>query len=77
MFLTVISTHEDTTLLNNKSNECVRYLKLSSYFVDWKLAIPIQFTYFNSRKKLIKKQKYPWRTHMLSKITQILWCIAI
>ena len=33
MFLTVISTHEDTTSLNNELNERVPYLKLSSYFV--------------------------------------------
>ena len=45
MFLIVISTQEDTTLLNNKSNEQFFHLQLSSYFVYWRLAIHIQFTY--------------------------------
>ena len=46
MFLTVISTHEDTTSLNNELNERVPYLKLSSYFVYWRLAsYTYQYTY--------------------------------
>ena len=44
MFLTVISTNEDTTLLNNKLNKLVLYLKLCSYSVYWRLAIHIQYT---------------------------------
>ena len=48
MFLTVISMQEDTTLLNNKSNEhFFLNLKLSSYFVYWKLAIHIQVHIFS------------------------------
>ena len=41
----VISAHEDSKLLNNKSNERVLYLRLSSYFVESRLAIHIQCTY--------------------------------
>ena len=44
MFLIVISTHEDTTFLKDKSNERVFYLKLSSNFLYWRLAI-ISYTY--------------------------------
>ena len=33
MFLRVTFTHEDTALLNDKSNERVLYSKLSVYFV--------------------------------------------
>ena len=44
MFLIVISTHEDTTFLNNKWNERVFYLKLTSYSVYRRLAIHIQYT---------------------------------
>ena len=39
MFLIVIAMHEDTALLNNKSNECGFYLKFSSCFVYWRLDI--------------------------------------
>ena len=53
-----------TTLLDNKSNKPVLYLKLSSYFVYWRLATHNQYTRFftssifisNSRLKLTKNQ---------------------
>ena len=66
MFLTVISSHEDTALLNNKSNESVLYLKLSTFFVYRRLAIHIQFTFSNSRKTLSKKMEVPLKNSCIT-----------
>ena len=63
---TVISSHEDTALLNNKWNELVLYLKLSSFFLTQRLAIHIQFTFSNSRKKLSKKMEVPLKNSYIA-----------
>ena len=45
MFLAAISMQEGTTLLNNKSNQHFFHLELSSYFVNWRLAIHTHSVY--------------------------------
>ena len=52
MFPTVISSHEDTTLLNNKWNELVLYLKLSSFFVDPEISYTYSIYFFQFKEKV-------------------------
>ena len=52
MFPTVISSHEDTTLLNNKWNELVLYLKLSSFFVDPEISYTYSVYFFQFKEKV-------------------------